>query len=425
MAMLLRIVLDSNPLYTDSASDLLSTAMKKLIEESRSVTDIQIEWLLPEIVRWEREYQMIGAGRALLANLKELDGLLGNTLGINDEIRTINDKNLSSRVRDAIDKQVRDLAITIIPLRVDAVDWQTLVLAAVFRHLPFEKGKKEKGFRDALIAECMMQVIADSPNTPASCRVALVTNDGLLFQAVKARTADSANVRVFRKLDDLQSHINTLVSHLTEDFVARIREDAERYFFSPDSKEGVLYKERVREVIGENYADKLAALPEGATMRENGEMVIDKPSFVTKCGQRITWRTSIAVQANAFTLQTSQPSLADFITGRFQSGSPSYPTAGSVQSGLFSLLETPQPSCTFGPARSGPVAGTIYSGWPGTTPVKILVATGHSLFRVTWSVSITGTGDLTDPKVESIDFIDNKWQGVIRTVSTNVGSLHF
>src|SRR5262245_19725947 len=53
--LLLRILLDTNQLYTGSASHLLCAELQKLIEVCRSHTDIQIEWMIPEIVRWERE----------------------------------------------------------------------------------------------------------------------------------------------------------------------------------------------------------------------------------------------------------------------------------------------------------------------------------------------------------------------------------
>src|SRR5207237_81766 len=140
---------DTNQLYTGSAAHLLRAELKKLIEESRSHTDIQIEWLIPEIVRWEREYQMTAAAQELLPTLGKLERLLGHNLGINEEI-------LSSRVQDAIDKQVHELTLKVISVDVGAVDWTNLMVAAAFRHAPFEKGNKEKGFRDAVIVECVM-----------------------------------------------------------------------------------------------------------------------------------------------------------------------------------------------------------------------------------------------------------------------------
>jgi hypothetical protein len=38
------------------------------------------------------------------------------------------------------------------------VDWNRLIENAVTRRAPFEEGEKEKGFRDALIYECLLQL---------------------------------------------------------------------------------------------------------------------------------------------------------------------------------------------------------------------------------------------------------------------------
>lgn len=57
----------------------------------------------------------------------------------------------------------------------------------------------------------------------------------------------------------------------------------------------------------------------------------------------------------------------------------------------------------------------IYSGVLGSTPLKVLVATGHSMFHVTWSVSIAPGQELIDPKVESIEWVENDWQDVTKT----------
>jgi hypothetical protein len=51
----LKIVLDTNQLFTGSASDLLQLALRQVIEASRTHRDIEIEWYVPEVVRSECE----------------------------------------------------------------------------------------------------------------------------------------------------------------------------------------------------------------------------------------------------------------------------------------------------------------------------------------------------------------------------------
>jgi hypothetical protein len=162
--LLLKIVLDTNLLYTGSASDLLQMPLQKLIGESSKHTDIQIEWHIPEVVRAEREYQMTNAASDLLPSIGKLERLLGHNLGISVDI-------LSSRVRDAIGKQLKALGLTILPLDEKEINWQQVIDDAVFRRPPFEKGKTEKGFRDRLIAESFLQLAKKSSKTPSVCKV--------------------------------------------------------------------------------------------------------------------------------------------------------------------------------------------------------------------------------------------------------------
>ena len=411
--LLLRIFLDTNQLYTGSASDLLRAALKKLIEDSRSHTDVQIEWLIPEVVRWEREYQMTTAARELMPGLAKLERLLGHNLGINDDI-------LSSRVRDAIDKQIRDLGIKVIPLKADEVDWKQVIVASAFRQAPFEKGDKEKGFRDAVIAECLMQVIQQSPKTPSSCRIALVTGDGLLAEAIEIRTAGATNIRILRSIDELQGLINTLVSNVTEEFVASILQAALVFFFSEQSKEGLWYKEHVGESIRSQFVDKLRELPKGASLRENGTWYIGVPSFVEKSGQKITWRTSIQVEANAFKLESRGPGAISFATQPtlFASGQLSDPASLFVPSGIYSGAgDIPLPGVTITPPLSsgaaisgaGGILGYQSTGGLAQTE-KVLVASGRTLFHVTWSVVITATGKLIHPRIELIEWKETVWK---------------
>lgn len=409
---LLRILLDTNQLFTGSASDLLSAALRKLIEESRSHSDIQIEWLIPEVVRWEREYQMVTAARRLLPALIKLEHLLGYKLGISEE-------RLSSLVGATIDRQVRDLAINVVCLDVKNVDWNAVVLASAFRYLPFDRGEKEKGFRDAIIAECFAQTITESPSSPSACRIAVVTGDGLLAETMKSRTKDCKNVRILRSLDDLQSLINTLVSSVTEEFVASFRDPAERLFFSTNSQDGLFYKEKIREDINRRFDAKLRETPRGADSRENGTWTIVTPSFVGKSGQRIVWRTSIKVEATAFKINTPEGLAFGYPT---HFGDPLFSQTVIPSSPVFS-----SEGLIIGDEVLRPYGGLVYGGFAepkltiGDTPIlantivtpaanKTPFARGHTLFHVTWSVTITTTGKLSRPKIELIEWKETLWQ---------------
>jgi len=158
----LKVVLDSSAIYSGTASDLLRHEVAQLIQEGSKHSDLVMRWYLPEVVVHERKYQMQRKGFDLLPSIEKLEALPGHGLGINADI-------IKSRVEDAASKQIDELGLIVSPLAAEDVDWSRLMLDAVYRRPPFEIGEKEKGFRDALIAETFLQVVAAAPSTPRLC----------------------------------------------------------------------------------------------------------------------------------------------------------------------------------------------------------------------------------------------------------------
>ena len=147
-------------------------------------------------------------------------------------------------VRTKIDEKKVQLGLQELTLDHKSVDWPALIHAGEYRIPPFEAGDKEKGFRDAIVAECFLQLVANSPKTPAICRVVLVTSDGLLSQAVNARIAGLPNAHVLSNIEELKGLINTVVSNAGEEFISQLKPKAAKLFFvSADEKDTLYYKE--------------------------------------------------------------------------------------------------------------------------------------------------------------------------------------
>jgi len=409
----LKLFLDTSQLYTGSASDLVNESLRRLMEESRAHRDISVEWWMPDIVRGEREYQMNEEAKLLLPTLSRLERLLGHKLGIDEQI-------LEGRVRETIERQLSELGISVAGLSVRDVDWQTLISDAISRRPPFEKGKTEKGFRDAIIGESFMQLVSGSPKSPSVCRLVLITGDQTLAQAIENRTAATVNVRVLRSLDEVQNLINTLASNVTEQFVAGLRNVASEYFFSEKTKDGLFYTEKLREKIHQDFGARLAELPKGATSRENGTWHIAPPSFLQKTGQRVRWLTTIKIDADGYNVELREPS-GLLLT-------PAVPLEFSQLIGPLGGIPATKPPG--GLVLGGPAAQPLSVGGLGadlgsrclyrsafqygpvesTNARKVQVAEGYTLFHVTWSVIVTANAKLTRPKIENLEWKETRWQ---------------
>src|ERR1700722_2958937 len=82
----LDVVLDTNALFTGSANYFLRKEVADLIEQNSKPSDLTIRWIVPEIVRHERHFQMLQAALQMLPTIERLERLLGHNLNITKEI---------------------------------------------------------------------------------------------------------------------------------------------------------------------------------------------------------------------------------------------------------------------------------------------------------------------------------------------------
>jgi hypothetical protein len=159
----LRVVFDTNALYVTptsigSASDLVRQEIAELISQPK-YPDLDITWYLPKVVRQERQYQMQQEALRLRSAINKIERLLGHNLALTDQV-------LLDQVHAKIDAKEQELGLSEIKLVHDSVDWSGMIQAAIYRLPPFQAGEKEKGFRDALVAESFLQLVGESPRSP-------------------------------------------------------------------------------------------------------------------------------------------------------------------------------------------------------------------------------------------------------------------
>ena len=401
----LRVVLDTNAVYTGSASYLVRKELADLIREHRTHLDLSLAWYLPEIVRHERQYQMLEQAVSFMVTIEKLERLLGHNLNITAGI-------LEARVEEAIQRQVAELGLIVHSLDTAVVDWQRLMLSAARRKPPFDPGEREKGFRDALVLETFDQIVAASPVTPTACRVVLVTGDRLLTEAVTGRMTGRSNTQVLASPDELKGLINTLVSQVDEEFINSIRDDASKMFFVSKDDNSLYYREKLGSQVRE-LVDQSVAPPTGADQVATDRVTIANPRFVRKEKQRVYWSTRIEIHLKgtrspfpatiSYTgldvasvpnlglgpqsnLWIHNPGQSVILSGTYK---PKLPVVGS-------LLTTQKPP-------EGGVASL--SSWPEDQ----VVATGIASVEVIWSVAVSTARRLTKPQLHDLSFVDVVW----------------
>ena len=367
----LKVIFDTNAVYSRSEQYLLQHEVSDLIRDSVRHEGIDLTWVLPEIVRHERQAQMFKSVSTVFPQLAKLERILGAELGIAEE-------DIQRRIAAGIEQQAADLGLQIVGLDPGEVDWNHLMSDSVYRRPPFDPGEKEKGFRDALVVETVIQVVQATSASAPNCIVAFVCGDKLLKEAVAGRTAGAENVRILDGLEEVKSLINTLVSEAGEELVRTLTPLARAFFHQIANKESLYFRADISSQIKQDFADERAALPPDTDSRENSTYLIQEPTFLRKEEQRVYWVSRMRVMAMAYTTLDPQVfTLEQSIIG---------PESEQVGSSVgFRQKATPEGN------------------------KQVLVAKGESIFDISWSVTVGPLNSLSDPQIEAIQFVETRW----------------
>jgi hypothetical protein len=373
-----------------------------VISESK-YPDLDISWHLPEVVRHERQYQMQTEALKLRAGINRIERLLGHNLALSDQV-------LLEHVKMKIDEKEAQLGLREIELDCSKVNWKNVVRAASYRTPPFQAGEKEKGFRDAIVAESFLQLLADSPKSAKTCRVVLVTDDQLLSRAVKERIIGSPNASILAGIEELKGLINTLISNVSEEFIAVLKPKAERMFFVPGDKSTLYFRENIWDRLKEKFKAQLEQKPNGTSFRENKKFYVHAPNFVRKEGRRIFWSSRIEALVEAGTVtRNPEPGLIN-PGGELTLSQP----AGS--SGPLSTLNAWPNQASWGNVWGQAAIGlsnlnTLISYDPPDK--RIVTHEGRDVYEVLWSTEVTINKELKKNSIDDLKHVEAKWQSTL------------
>ena len=369
----LRVVLDTNILWVDSASDLVRREVATLLKGS-IFPDVTILWYLPDVVLHERQYQMQRKALELYPSVTKIERLLGQ------QLNTTKDAFLK-RVETVVVEECHRLGILTLDLDTKRVEWQRLIGKALYRKPPFQEGETEKGFRDSLVAEAFLQLVASPAEPPHLCRTVFVTSDKLLAATVRGELS-TPSAAVLSGIGELTGLINTLIANVDERFIARLQAKAAKLFFvSGECKDTLYYQEDLYGRIVKDFESDLNDAPDEVTYRKNGQWWVSEPQFVRKHVGRMFWATRLDVEAKAIKLDIEH-----------------------WQSSL-------DPSAF--PTGMTTLASLMSGGVAGLPPIKKTVThKGTDSYEVGWSTEVTITEELENPRIGEIKHIGINWEAI-------------
>src|SRR5205823_3384814 len=178
------VVCDSNPLFTENETELVSSASSADFQEIQAIDGVQL--IIPRVVAGEilfrKDWGLTALRNDAARKLKSIAEL------ISGEQASIADKTILRRqLQRRFINWCTENRIKLWRVPFDKINWRQLTAQAVSRLPPFSpfepKGKSEKGFRDALVLETLCDICKSVLPT----RTIFICGDRLLGEAALTR----------------------------------------------------------------------------------------------------------------------------------------------------------------------------------------------------------------------------------------------
>lgn len=293
---MLHVVFDTNAIFTKTPEELVSADAARAIREHSRHGDLDVKWIIPAIVRKEREYQMHREFRTVLGSARRAAVLFNEPWDLSDD-------KVRAAIAAAIEKQAAQLNVVFRDCDAGRVDWVSMMHASAFRLPPFEAGQTEKGFRDAIVCETYCQVVGDLVGGDTAV---LVTSDNLITQALKERIP---GVRLLSDMSALRDEINLRVSNVDAPTAAEIEGKAAKVFydFSDTDATGTLWaRANLYEQIWAKFGDHIRAVPAGYTWKLE-QQEIHGTRLARKEGNQLFLITTFVVKSTRTYWQPDTP----------------------------------------------------------------------------------------------------------------------
>lgn len=232
------VVWDTNPLFSESEIELVSSQSLTELREIQQTAGIEI--LIPRVVAGEILFRK-DWGLANLRNdaAKKLTSI--GRLVSSPQPDVANQKTLRRRLQRRFIGWCKANHIRLWRVPFDKVNWRRLVSLAMNRQPPFSpfdpKGKSEKGFRDALILE----TLCDVHESITAKQTVFICGDELLADAAKARLG-AGRLSVYKTSTEYLSYLKLQRQNFVNETIKAILEEATALFYTANSPESVYTK---------------------------------------------------------------------------------------------------------------------------------------------------------------------------------------
>lgn len=289
------VIADTNALRSQDSRKLVSGGFEEALVELRKLTTIQL--YIPNVVIGELAYQKFEIVAAAIESANSKLNLLGEIIGAQRQtVCSVEQaKKIIQKKYNAWCKVTN--ARRFVP-KVQQAKWNKIVEDAVWRISPFERSedrKHEKGFRDRVVLEAVIQLCSSTSN-----ETVLLTEDGLLSKA--ASGCGAKNLTVLPRLADFTSRVRLLKEKETKEWIDSLFAEAGREFYAKDKADCLYWKEKIPDQINARVEDLvpppsdpfLAILEPKTWERQTEERItLGTTQYEKSVEGRFQWKTDV------------------------------------------------------------------------------------------------------------------------------------
>jgi hypothetical protein len=220
------VVWDSNPLFTENETELVSSESSADLQEIQAIDGAQL--IIPRVVAGEilfrKDWGLAALRNDAARKLKAIGELVaGEQPSIADK------KRLRLQLQRRFINWCTENSIKLWRVPFDKINWRHLTALAVSRLPPFSpfepKGKSEKGFRDALVLETLCDICESVSPT----RTIFICGDKLLGEAAFARLG-SKQLSVYKSTAEYLSYVKLQRQNFVDETIKLVIEEATSLF---------------------------------------------------------------------------------------------------------------------------------------------------------------------------------------------------
>lgn len=293
------VIVDTNALYTPEPRKLVSSKFESSLTELRKLATAHL--IIPRVVIGELAYQKyVWAKAAVEAANSKLDGLTALTGATRPKLLSVD--QAKKRILNRYQTWCKSVGARQFVPKVKQMIWNSVVEDAVWRVPPFEHsddGKHEKGFRDRVVLESLLQNCSNVTH-----ETVFLSEDGLLKSAVTGRNIK--NLAVHPRLEDFTSRVRLLKEKAEEEWVETFFTEATRAFYDKDNQNCLYWKEKIFQRIAERGGDlqpppvdSIMSIFEPSTWDKQTEerITLGTTQFEKLEPVRVFWKTDVKAAA--------------------------------------------------------------------------------------------------------------------------------